>query len=154
MFEKLVSKLRAIPALGVIKEIEHLAGGVVPRLYLYKAVLVNYDGIEQVLAFTPSEWDDCISRSDKHGFTASAASKELFATVEKITYTANIRKKLTTCDAYLLKVIHEGIYYYLMMRPSDLKQAVDLGIRAERMTKMRCGKFKKFIRKIGLFIFG
>ena len=149
MFEKLVAKLRAIPALGVARFIEHYSEGVVPRLYQYKAVLVNYDGIEQVLAFTDREWTTFQDNAFENNLKCKTS-----AVVVKQSYMTKIGNKTTPYDSYVVKVEYMGYPITLAMRPCDLKKAVDHGLKVSVKNKFRVGWFKKLIRKIGLAIFG
>lgn len=150
LLQKIREALKAIPALGVVRSIEYVAKGVVVRSYKPFCILVNYGAIEQVIALNQSEWNAAVCRALKYRFTNKVWDTGV---VIKRNYQTMNGSKVKDHDAYAVKVEKDGETLFLTFRPSDLKQAIDYGLKVSVGHKFRAGKFMRFIRKVGLSIF-
>lgn len=150
LLDKIHNALKAIPALGVVRSMDYVAKGVVERTYKPFCVLVDYSAIEQVIALNQSDWDAAVARALKYRFTNKVWDRGVMVPRSYRVFYGN---RVEERDAYTVKVEKDGEIVFLTFRPGDLKQAIDYGLKVSARHRFRVGKFKKFIRKVGLSMF-
>ena len=152
MFQKLIDTLKAIPAVGVVQEVNYKAGGVLSRIYQPMCILVNYDGIEQVIALTRSVMLKAIGRAVKYKLMTGHPVIEL-GVFAKQTYTTKDCVGPRKIDVWTVKIQRDKVSYVVALRPHELRDAVAYGLKVSAQVNCRSSKFKRLVRKIGLFIF-
>ena len=152
MFKKLIDVLKAIPAVGVVRVVNYKAGGILTRIYQPMCVLVNYDGIEQVISLNRSVMLNAISRVVKHKLATGHPDIEL-GVFSHQTYTTKDCIGSRRIDVWTVKILRDGVSYVIALRPNELRDVVAYGLKVSEQVKCRSSKFMRLVRKIGLFIF-
>ena len=155
LLEKIIAKLRAIPALGVVRNLTYKAKGVVERIYQPYCFFINYDGINQLVALPKSAWLKAIDMAAKH--CSKAIQRKKSFTVGKFfkcSYDTVQGTRVTTHEVWSCKVlVGECDELILTFSASELTKAIEYGLKvSEQNPKFRINWFTSYIRKFGMWL--
>lgn len=155
MIKRIIAKLRAIPALGVVRNLTYKAKGVVERVYQPYCFLINYDGINQLIALSKSAWlgamDTAVKRCSKVIQRKKSYEVGKFF---KCHYDIVRGTKITTHEVWSCKILFDDdAELILSLSPSELKKAIEYGLKvSEQNPKFRIRPFMSLIRKFFMWL--
>ena len=154
MFQGLVRKLKAIPAVGVAKTITYSTKGCVERMYQQICVLVRSEEDEEVLiALTPGLWRQAVKLAYDRKLIEDHPTTELGRCVRR-TCDVTICGKPTKSDVLCYRVELDDEPVIIALRPSEYARAKVQAEKVSDQHDFHVGWFKRVIRRAGLYIFG
>ena len=154
MIKRIIAKLRAIPALGVVRNLTYKAKGVVERVYQPYCFLINYDGINQLIALSRSSWLDAMNTAVKR-CPKVIQNKRSFDVGKffKCHYDTIRGTKITTHEVWSCKVMLDDSELILTFSPSELTKAIEYGLKVSAQNpKFRIRPFMSLIRKFFMWL--
>lgn len=154
MFQGLVKKLKAIPAVGVAKTVTYSTKGCVERMYQQICVLVRSEEDEEVLiALTPGLWRQAAVLAQERKLIEDHPTKELGRCVRR-TCDVTICGKPAKSDLLCFRIDFDDEKVVIALRPSEYARAKVQAEKVSDQHDFHVGWFKRVIRRAGLFIFG
>ena len=152
MFNKLIEKLRAIPAVGIVRQVTYFGAGATRREYSPLCFLVDYDGVEQVMSVASSSMAAFKKRSIEKGLIDSHPTTKLGKLVKRqYTNKRGSYEQVVNCWTVLVK--QDRCSYVLTLSDGDLRNGISYGLKLSQQLKCRASWFARLIRAVGLFIF-